>query len=233
MPGRLLVTGAASVIGQALLKRLRLEEEWSGAEFILSSTDPAKLPGSLRADFTNPAEVGELAARLLQKAPFDAAAFVAGLNMDESLARLPEETWDRVWDINVTAHARLLFALGQAGAFSFQAPVVFVSSIVGFRGNAGQSAYSAAKGALKDLCACAVNQGLRANLLLPPLVESPLLAGLSPEARRRLFDSRRMQDPDPAASCAEAASFLLSKRSSYINNHVFHADSRVTSLGLG
>ncbi len=221
---RLLVTGAASVIGRAMLARLDEEEEWRGA-------DVAVL-GSAQADFTKAVEVGRLVEEMKRRGPWDGAALVAGLNMDQGIAALPEGTWESVWDINVRAHARLLFALSEAGAFSFGAPLLFVGSIVGLRGNAGQSAYAAAKGALVDLCAAACRLGLRANVLLPPLVDSPLLAKLSPEVKQRLFDSRLLPDPDPAASCAEAAAFLLSRRSAYINNQVFHADSRVTCLGM-
>ena len=68
-------------------------------------------------------------------------------------------------------------------------------------------------------------------MLLPPLVESPLLAHLGPEARQRLFQTRLMDDPDPALSCAQAGAFLLSDGASFIHRQAFHADSRVGALG--
>ena len=74
-------------------------------------------------------------------------------------------------------------------------------------------------------------KGLRLNVLLPPLVDSPLLANLSDEARIKLFKNRLLEDLKPAQSCAEAGGFLLGDGASYIHGQAFHADSRVTALG--
>ncbi|HTB33825.1 MAG TPA: SDR family oxidoreductase, partial [bacterium] len=149
---------------------------------------------------------------------------------DTGLGKLDESAWDRVWDANVGFHAEFLQSLARPGALAPRARGILVGSIVGSRGNHGQTAYAASKGALLELLPQAP-QGLRLNVLLPPLVDSPLLANLSDEARARLFKSRLMDDADPAQSCAEAGAFLLGDGSSYVHRQAFHADSRVTALG--
>lgn len=159
--------------------------------------------------------------------PWSGFAFVAGINHDDPLARLDEAAWQKVWDVNVGAHAALLRAMAWAPG----ARGLLIGSIVGLRGNAGQAAYAAAKGGLQSLLLRSP-QGLRLNLLLPPLVESPLLAGLSAEARERLFKARLLDDPDPASTCARAGAFLLSDDAAYIHRQVWHADSRVSVLGM-
>lgn len=158
-------------------------------------------------------------------------AWVAGVNHDITVQKLAEEDWDRVWQVNAGGPARLLRRLSGPGALAPGARGLLVGSIVASRGNHGQAAYAAAKGALLDFLPWAP-AGLRLNVLLPPLVESPLLAGLSPEARERLFRTRLLDDPDPALSCAAAATWLLSDAAAYVHGQVFHADSRVSGLGF-
>lgn len=162
--------------------------------------------------------------------PVAGLALVAGTSHDRGIQALEPADWDRVLDVNAGFNAGLLGRLGRPGALAPGARGILVGSIVGSRGNHGQTAYAASKGALLDLLASAP-KGLRLNVLLPPLVESPLLAGLTDEARHRLFSARAMADPDPALSCAEAAAFLLGDASSYVHRQAFHADSRVGALG--
>ena len=166
----------------------------------------------------------------LTQAPVAGFALVAGINHDLSASKLEEAAWDHVWDVNTGFHAKLLQALCAPGKLAPGAGGLLVGSIVGLRGNHGQSAYAAAKGALLDLLPLAP-PGLRLNVLLPPLVPSPMLANLTAEAHARLFATRSMDDPDPAASGAEAGAFLLSSSASYIHRQAVHADSRVTALG--
>jgi 3-oxoacyl-[acyl-carrier protein] reductase len=146
------------------------------------------------------------------------------------LVRLDEAAWDRVWSVNCGVHAAILRALHPQGLLAPDARGLLIGSLSGSRGNAGQTAYAAAKGALADLLPLAPS-ALRLNVLLPPLLPSPMTAALSPQARERLYQARLLDDPDPAASCADAAAFLLSDAAAYLHRQCIHADSRVTALG--
>lgn len=232
------MTGAASVIGGALLRRLWADKAWAGVRFLLGGRDPKALQGlceeagaaGMQADaWLMDLERTDSYPALLAQAqagPVRGLALAAGINHDQSLLQLSSEEWDRVWSVDFAFHARLLSELK---SLTPGATGLLIGSIVGHRGNAGQAAYAAAKGALLDLLPHAP-KGLRLNILLPPLVESPLLAHLSSEARERLFQARLMPDPDPALSCAAAGAFLLGPASSYVHHQVFHADSRVSAL---
>ena len=160
--------------------------------------------------------------------PFLGIALLAGINHDDPIVRLEEARWDRVWQVNIGFHARLLRAAGAHLAPGARA--LLVASQVALRGNAGQVAYAAAKGALIDLMP-SLPTALRVNVLLPPLVPSPLLDNLSPEALQSLFALRSLQDPEPALSCADGAAYLLSDASRYVQRQVWHADSRISVLG--
>lgn len=237
------MTGATSTIGRALLRRLWADPAWAGVRFLLTGRDSQALQRllaspeahaveaeALQVDLCNPVQVKALRKRLQVAGPLQGLALVAGINHDHSLPKLEEADWDEVWQVNVAAHAQVLNDLKAPGRLAPQARGILVGSIVGLRGNHGQAAYAAAKGSLVDLCPRAP-QGLRLNVLLPPLVDSPLLKNLSPAARERLFKTRWLDDPSPAESCAASGAFLLSEDSSYIHRQLWHADSRVTVLG--
>lgn len=239
MKPALLVTGAGGVIGQALLRRLAKDPVWAACRWILTVREPLRLLdlaqelGALGVkveikalDMTNEVGCRAFLAALADLGPFKGMALVAGINHDDLIDRVSETSWDKVWKINVGLHARLL----RCAPFTQEARILLVGSQVGLRGAAGQVAYASAKGALLDLMH-SLPPTLRANTLLPPLVDSPLLDNLSPESRGKLFAARLLQDPEPALSCAEAGHFLLSDASAYIQHQVLHADSRVSVLG--
>jgi NAD(P)-dependent dehydrogenase (short-subunit alcohol dehydrogenase family) len=229
----LLITGAGGVIGRALVQRLAQDPAWRECRLILTGRQSSALEGLvsgwetkvLELDMADEAGCAAFLNAVPGLGPFKGMALVAGINQDDLVTALTEQSWDRVWAVNVGLHARLI----RAAKFSAGASLLLVGSQVGHRGAAGQAAYAAAKGALLDLMMTV--QGPRVNLLLPPLVDSPLLENLSPESRARLFSTRLLEDPDPAAGCAEAGAFLLSDAANYIHRQVFHADSRVTALG--
>ena len=226
-----------------MMRRLWADPAWAGVVFWLGGRDPKRLEALAQEargfgigarpwylDLEQPLAFHESSGVFDQLGPVRGLALVAGINHDQPVATLSAEQWDKLWAVDFASHARLLASLGRLGRFAPDASALLVGSIMGHRGNAGQAAYAAAKGALHDLMYQAP-AGLRINLLLPPLVESPLLAHLSSEARESLFNMRSMEDPDPALSCAEAAAFLLSPAASYVHRQVLHADSRVTALG--
>lgn len=240
MKPALLVTGAGGVIGQALVRRLAQDEVWNGCRWILTARQTINLQALEEALKGSGLDVSLMALDMLDEAgcraflsalpglgPFKGLALVAGINHDDLISRLDEKGWDRVWQVNVGFHAKLL----RQAAFTPDGRALLVSSQVGMRGAAGQTAYGAAKGALLDLMR-SLPLSLRVNTLLPPLVDSPLLDNLAPESRERLFAARLLADPDPARSCADAGAFLLSDASGYIQRQVWNADSRVSVLGL-
>lgn len=237
------MTGASGIIGGALARRLWAQGAWAGVRFLLQGRDEGRLQALAREareqgmraevlvlDLAQPEAGRVLAEAAVGLGPLAGLALVAGINHDLSLSKLEEADWDKVWKANVRAHAALIRALHRPGTLAPGARGILTGSIVGLRGNHGQAAYAAAKGALVDLLPFAP-AALRLNVLLPPLVESPLLQGLSPEARVRLYSTRLFDDPDPALSCALAGEFLLSDDSSYVHRQVIHADSRVSELG--
>ncbi len=242
----LLITGAAGTIGRALTLALAKDSEWAEHRFVLTSTDRNKLVGlgeqvqalghqveNFSLDLCDEAATGLFFENNLSGlAPFSAVVLIAGDNIDKSFLSVETTEWERLWTLNAACNARLLQSLSRPGMLSPNASAVLVGSSVGLRGSAGQAPYAASKGALMDIIATMAPHGLRVNVLLPPLVESPLLAHLSPAVREHLFSSCLLVDPDAAFTCAAHGVFLLSRRASYIHRTAWQADSRVNALGF-
>jgi len=247
MTPSLLLTGASGVLGAALAQGLAADPEFAGCRFCLPCRQRgraaallASLPAPALAetpllDLEDPFQVQAFCEQALPKlGPLRAVALAAGISADASLARLEERDWDRVLQVNALSAGALLAALLKGARWAEGASVLLVGSVVGLRGNHGQAAYSASKGLLLGLLhlhqQAFARQGARLNLILPPLAESPLLGELKPEARQRLFSQRLLADPDPPASFAASARFLLSRRSAYVHAAAWHADSRISGL---
>lgn len=252
------MTGASSGLGRALLRRLWADPAWAGVVFMLAGRgqgsgagpkDAADSVGAdldllcrearaqgcqaeaLRLDLSQASAMDSARKALRAVPPIQGLVLAAGLTQDQVLASQAVEDFERVWAVNTGFHARLIRFLAEPGRLASGARGLLVGSIAAMRGNAGQTAYALAKGALGEVLDMAP-PGLRLNILLPPLMPSPMLDALSPAAKEALFKARLMEDPDPVASCVEAAHFLLSDDASYVHRQRIHADTRVTALGL-
>ncbi|MEO8744876.1 MAG: glucose 1-dehydrogenase [Candidatus Dormiibacterota bacterium] len=156
---------------------------------------------------------------------------------DDSILVTEAAAWDRVQDIN----AKGVFLcckygiphLLDAGGGS----VINVASFVALMGAAtSQIAYTASKGAVlsmsRELAVQFARQGVRVNALCPGPVETPLLMRLFSETPGA-YERRRVHLPmgrlAKAREIANAALFLASDESSYVNGATFTVDGGITA----
>jgi NAD(P)-dependent dehydrogenase (short-subunit alcohol dehydrogenase family) len=151
------------------------------------------------------------------------AAAILWFGHDKSLVEMDLEVWDRVLDINLRAvmlmarHAVPLMQASGGGA------MVHVSSTQSLRGDPKpQDAYTASKAAIiglsKSLAIQYAGDGIRSNVLVPGMTDSPMQDRYKnqPEVKQAIADSiplRRLGQPQDMAN---AVLFLLSDRASYI-----------------
>ena len=151
----------------------------------------------------------------------------AGVFLKGSVVDIPVEEWDWVMNVNVKGvflcSRHVIPEMVEAGGGS----IINCSSVSGVTGNAGGSAYNASKGAVhnltKNMALDFVGRGIRVNNICPGVIETPMLVGdiTDPKelkkARRRSGAKQVMGRWGRAEEVAEAALFLASRESSYVN----------------
>jgi NAD(P)-dependent dehydrogenase (short-subunit alcohol dehydrogenase family) len=248
MPGRLnnrvaLITGAGSGIGRVSALRFSAE----GARVVVvdfdekggrATVEQIRAQGGeaefMRADVARAADVEAMVAFTEQR--FGALHVLfnnAGIFPDEdgSVLATDEATFDRVIGVNLKGvffgckHG--IPALLRSGGGS----IVNTASFVAVMGSAtAQSAYTASKGGVlaltREIAIEFARQGIRANALCPGPVNTPLLQSLlaDPAARARRLVHLPMGRLAEAEEIANAALFLASEESSYVNGAAFLVD---------
>ena len=155
----------------------------------------------------------------------------AGFLRDAPLARMSETDFAAVLEVHLRgaflcARAALRPMLRQGGGH-----LVFVGSFSALSGPAGQANYAAAKAGLiglaQSLAAEYGARGIRANVVLPGLLETPLSAALlaDPERRRRALAAHTLGRFNTPAEAARFIAFLHSLP--HTSGQVFSLDSRI------
>jgi len=188
---------------------------------------------ALAADIADPDQIdGLLADAAMALDGLDGLVCNVGIAAGESLAEVSVARWDRVLETNLRGH--MLVARAALPLLDPGGSIVFVSSTAARAPASREPAYEASKAGLGALGRAVALEGqargIRANVLLPGLIDTPL--GRVASARR----PRRAQIPLPftrqgtAWEVAHAALFLVSAESSYVNGHELVVDG---GLGAG
>lgn len=138
-----LVTGAARGIGAAIAATL----ERDGAHVVRLDIPGAFSPPDddhLELDITAPEAPATIAKRF-RKGGLDILVHNAGVTLDRTLAKMPEDRWTTLLEINLSSEERINDALLSQGILNSHGRIVCLSSIAGIAGNAGQTNYSTSK----------------------------------------------------------------------------------------
>ncbi len=194
---RALVTGASRGIGAAIAETLARD----GAEVVLLDVPPAKdaLDGlaarlgghSVVLDIT-----GENAAsQLVEALPegVDILVHNAGITRDKTLAKMSDDFWNSVLNVNLRAPQVLTQALLDAGKLHDNGRVVLIASISGIAGNMGQTNYATSKagviGLAQNWAPLLGQRGISINAVAPGFIETQMTAAIPltlREAGRRM-----------------------------------------------
>jgi NAD(P)-dependent dehydrogenase (short-subunit alcohol dehydrogenase family) len=163
----------------------------------------------------------------------DGVVLNVGIGLGRGMAGTSAAQWDQTFAVNARAH--FLVAAAALDALEPGAAIVFISSAASLRAATGIPAYDASKAALLGICRQVAREGMtrgiRANLVVPSLVDTPLgreASRLNPgRTARRLPFGRQAT----AWEVAYATVWLLSGESSYVNAHPLVLDGGATSFG--
>jgi 3-oxoacyl-[acyl-carrier protein] reductase len=232
-----LVTAAAGTgIGFAVAQRCQEE----GARVVVSDKHERRLAESAErlgvlgvpCDVTDEASVQALFARASDElGAIDVLVNNAGLGGTAELHEMTDEQWSVVLDVTLNGTFRCTRAALNHMYPNGRGVIVNNASVIGWRAQAGQAHYAAAKAGVMALTRCAAldvaRHGIRVNAVAPSLAAHPSLAKVTSEellaelAGREAFG--RAADP---AEVASVIAFLASDYASYLTGEVISVSSQ-------
>jgi len=234
-----LVTGAAQGIGRAIA----LKFAKGGAKIALNDIEPQKenlekvkkeieeLGTEARCYFADVSKYEEVE-RMIKEIEkdfgrLDVLVNNAGIIRDATLAKMSLEDWKKVIDVDLNG----VFNCTKAALpliIANQGNIISISSIVGERGNYGQTNYAAAKagiiGFTKSLAKELGRFGVRVNAIAPGFIETPMTEKVPEEVKimvKKLTALGRFGKPEEVANLVY---FLASEEASFITGAVINID---------
>ncbi|MSZ77362.1 MAG: SDR family oxidoreductase [Actinobacteria bacterium] len=189
----------------------------------------------VRCDVTDPAAVDAAFAQIeAAHGPVEILVANAGITADTLVLRMSEEDWSSVIDTNLTGSFRLAKRASKGMLRLRRGRIIFISSVVGMLGSAGQVNYAASKAGLvgmaRSLARELGSRSITANVVAPGFVETDMTAVLSDSQR----DTIRAQVPlgryAAADEVASAVTWLASDGAAYVTGAVIPVDG---GLGMG
>lgn len=228
-----LVTGGNRGIGRAIAQAFLAR----GDRVAVTTRNGGAPEGALdvRCDITDPAAV-EAAFVEVEAAhgPVEVLVANAGITKDTLLLRMSEDDWASVIDTNLTGSYRLAKRASKGMLRLRRGRIIFISSVVGLLGSAGQVNYAASKSGLVGLARSLARElgsrSITANVVAPGFVETDMTDVLTEEQKsaiRTQVPLGRYATPDEVAA---AVTWLASDGAAYVTGAVIPVDG---GLGMG
>lgn len=152
----------------------------------------------------------------------------AGITKDNLLMRISEEDFDKVIEVNLKSVFNMTKAVQRTMLKQRHGSLIHMSSVVGVKGNAGQSNYAASKAGIigfsKSVALELGSRNIRSNVIAPGFIETEMTGKLPEDVVaqwRAGIPLKRGGSPDDVAN---ACLFLASNLSSYITGQVLNVD---------
>ncbi len=152
----------------------------------------------------------------------------AGISIDALLLRLKDDDFDRTLAVNLKGAVACSRAAIKVMMRAKTGRVIFVSSIVGEMGNAGQTAYAASKagllGVAKSLAREYASRGITVNAVTPGYVDTDMTTALTGEARDRMLAGVPLGRTGTAREIATAIAYLASDEAAYVTGQTLRVN---------
>ena len=234
-----IITGASKGIGKAIAEKFVAQGANVAFTYLSSvekgealekelSTGSVKVKG-YRSDASDMASAEKLVEEVVAEfGQIDIVVNNAGITKDNLLMRMTEEMWDDVLRINLKSCFNMTKAATKVMMRAKKGSIINITSVVGVKGNAGQSNYAASKagmiGFTKSIALELGSRNLRCNAIAPGFIETEMTAVLDEatvDGWRKAIPLKRGGQPEEVA---DACVFLGSDMSSYISGQVLNVD---------
>ena len=152
----------------------------------------------------------------------------AGITKDNLLMRISEEDFDKVIEINLKSVFNMTKAVQRTMLKQRQGSIINMSSVVGVKGNAGQTNYAASKagiiGFTKSVALELGSRSIRCNAIAPGFIETEMTGKLNDDVVQSWRDSIPLKRGGTPEDVANACVFLASDMSTYVTGQVLNVD---------
>ncbi|MBQ0993995.1 3-oxoacyl-ACP reductase FabG [Micromonospora sp. H61] len=233
MARTVLVTGGNRGIGLAIAQAFAKQGDRVAVTH-RSGEAPDGLFG-VRADVTDAASIdAAFAAVEAELGPVEVLVANAGMTADTLLLRMSEEQFTDVVDTNLTGAFRVAKRASGKMLRAKWGRMIFISSVVGLAGGAGQVNYAASKAGLVGVARSITRElgsrNITANVVAPGFIDTDMTAGLTGDRKAEILKSipaGRMASPDEVAA---VVTWLASDSAGYVSGAVIPVDG---GLGMG
>jgi 3-oxoacyl-[acyl-carrier protein] reductase len=233
MSRSVLVTGGNRGIGKAIAEAF--VEAGDQVAVTHRSGEPPKGALGVKCDVTDPESVDAAFAEVEEAhGPVEVLVANAGITHDTLMLRMSEDDWSSVIETNLTGSFRVAKRAAKGMLRLRRGRLIFISSVVGLLGSAGQVNYAASKAGLvgmaRSLARELGSRSITANVVAPGFVETEMTAVL-PEKQQQEYQAQiPLQRFASVEEVAAVVQWLGSDAAGYITGAVIPVDG---GLGMG
>lgn len=236
-----LITGASGGLGDKIARTLYAQ----GAKLALTdmrAEGMEKLKAELGAgvecfvaNLSNADDIKQLVTDVETKfGQIDILVNNAGLTRDNLFMRMPDEDWQLVLDVNLSAGFKLAKAVVRGMMKRRFGRIIGIASVVGVMGNAGQANYSASKAGMIAMNKCLAQEvgsrNITVNSIAPGFIRTPMTDVLPEDVKANLLSKIPEARLGEAQDIANTVAFLASDEASYITGQTIHVNGGMAMI---
>ena len=221
------VTGGTSGIGRATA--LALKDAGYTVYELSRRAEGVEGLHHISADVTDQQAGNDAAAQIMEaEGRIDVLVNNAGITRDGLLARMTEEDFRAVLDVNLVGPWNMMKAVNRIMMKQRYGRIVNLSSVTGLMGNMGQTNYAAAKagilGMTKSYAREVASRGITVNAVAPGFIDTDMTEAMPEGAKDKIITGIPMGRTGKPEDVAEAVAFLASEQAGYITGEVLRVD---------
>ena len=234
-----IITGGSKGIGKGIVEKFAqegcniaftyLSSESSAIEVEKNANSYGVKVIKYKSDASNFDQSSELIENVIKDfGSYDILINNAGITRDNLLLRMDEDSWKKVIDINLNSCFNLTKCAIREFMKKKDGVIINISSIVGVKGNAGQSNYSASKaginGFTKSVALELGSRNIRCNAIAPGFIETDMTSQGDGKLLESWIESIPLKRAGNVSDVANLCSYLASDKASYITGQIIKVD---------